>query len=271
MATFCDYADVDAPARIDGVSLVPTLSQEGKQRKGVVYVEFNSQQGIYPDGYKGLRMKTTDHAVDFNIFDTIDDEPESRNLAETSGEFIRLQKRMKDEVLRIRMPNRHAKKSYDDESVPGLDIDEGDLSNGVAVESYLGEWNWVPEFTQMIPKAGFMKKTIDLESLPAKENAGLLFSGYIQIPEPGDWTFHCRATGGLIFKIHSKLGVDGDYKYDGSEISAKVKLDEGLHPCRLYYRTSDSEPALSLQWEGPNVDKGSIPADAFLLKSDLPE
>ncbi|MBI24433.1 MAG: sulfatase [Roseibacillus sp.] len=268
MATFCDYAGVEAPARIDGVSLLPTLHQSGKQRKGVVYVEFNNQQGIYLDGYKGLRMKTTDHAVDFDIFNTIDDEPESRNLAETSGEFIRLQKRMKDEVLRIRMPNRHAKKSYDDESVPGLDVEEGDLSRGVAVKSYLGEWNWVPEFTQMISKAGFIKKAIDLESLPAKENAGLLFSGYIQIPEPGDWTFHCRAAGGLIFKIHSKLVIDGDYKYDGSEISATVKLDQGLHPYRLYYRTSDSEPALSLQWEGPNIAKGAIPADAFLVKGE---
>ncbi len=268
MATFCDYAGVETPARIDGVSLLPTLHQSGKQRKGVVYVEFNNQQGIYLDGYKGLRMKTTDHAVDFDIFNTIDDEPESRNLAETSGEFIRLQKRMKDEVLRIRMPNRHAKKSYDDESVPGLDVEEGDLSRGVAVKSYLGEWNWVPEFTQMISKAGFIKKAIDLESLPAKENAGLLFSGYIQIPEPGDWTFHCRAAGGLIFKIHSKLVIDGDYKYDGSEISATVKLDQGLHPYRLYYRTSDSEPALSLQWEGPNIAKGAIPADAFLVKGE---
>ena len=268
MATFCDYAGVEAPARIDGVSLLPTLHQSGKQRKGVVYVEFNNQQGIYLDGYKGLRMKTTDHAVDFDIFNTIDDEPESRNLAETSGEFIRLQKRMKDEVLRIRMPNRHAKKSYDDESVPGLDVEEGDLSRGVAVKSYLGEWNWVPDFTQMISKAGFIKKAIDLESLPAKENAGLLFSGYIQIPEPGDWTFHCRAAGGLIFKIHSKLVIDGDYKYDGSEISATVKLDQGLHPYRLYYRTSDSEPALSLQWEGPNIAKGAIPADAFLVKGE---
>ena len=76
MATFCDYAGVVAPARTDGVSLIPTLHQAGKQRKGVVYVEFNNQQGLYLDGYKGLRMKATDHSVDFAIFNTIDDEPE---------------------------------------------------------------------------------------------------------------------------------------------------------------------------------------------------
>ena len=264
MATFCDYAGVDAPARIDGVSLVPTLSQVGKQRKGVVYVEFNNQQGIYLDGYKGLRMKTTDHAVDFNIFNTIDDEPESENLDGTTDDFIRLQKRMKDEVLRIRMPNKHAKKSYDDEFVPGLDISEDDLKHGVVVKSYLGEWNWVPEFTQMTAKAESLKKNINLEPLPAKKNAGLLFSGYIQIPEPGDWTFHCKATGSVIFKIHNKLAIDGDYKYAGTEIRATVKLDKGIHPYRFYYKTSNNTPALSLQWEGPNVAKSLIPANVFL-------
>jgi hypothetical protein len=266
MATFCDYAGVDAPARIDGVSLRPTLRQKGRQRKGIVYMEFNNQQALYLDGYKGLRMKTTDHAVDFEIFDTINDGPEARNLAGTSDAFIRLQKKMKDEILRIRMPNRHAKKPYDDELVPGLDINEGDLSKGVAVSSYLGQWNWVPEFTQIPTRQGRVQKTINLGALPAEKNAGLLFQGYIKIPEPGDWTFHCQAKGGVIVKIHNKLVIDGDYKYDGSLLSTTLKLDKGIHPYRLYYRTPDGKPAINLQWQGPNIAMDLIPADSLLVK-----
>ncbi|MEC9327653.1 MAG: sulfatase-like hydrolase/transferase, partial [Verrucomicrobiota bacterium] len=268
MATFCDYAGVNAPARIDGVSLVPTLNRTGKQRKGIVYVEFNNQQGLYLNGYKGLRMKTTGHSVDFEIFNTIDDGPESKNLAGTNEDFNRLQKRMKAEVLRIRMPNKHAKKSYDGELVPGLDLSKKDLSNGVAVKTYLGEWDWVPEFTQMRAKASSLEKNIDLKSILAEKNAGLLFSGYIQIPEPGDWTFHCEASGSLIFKIHNKLVIDGDYKYDNTEISTTLKLDQGIHPYRLYYKTSAKKPSLSLQWEGSSVAKGLIPADALLVQGE---
>ncbi len=268
MATFCDYAGVDAPARMDGVSLLPTLNQAGKQRKGIVYVEFNNQQGLYLDGYKGLRMKTTDHAVDFSIFDTLSDEPESKDLAGTTEKFIQLQKRMKNEVLRIRMPSKHAKKTYDDELVPGLKIEEGALGHGVTVSSYLGDWPWVPEFTQMTAHAGSREKTINLEPLPADNKAGLLFSGYIRVPEPGDWTFHGKAAGGVIFKVHNKLVIDGDYQYDGTEISTTVKLDAGLHPYRLYYKTVAGEPALSLQWEGPSVTKGLIPADALRVEDE---
>jgi hypothetical protein len=161
------------------------------------------------------------------------------------------------------MPNRHAKKPYDDESVPGLDIDEGDLSRGVAVSSYLGEWQWVPEFTQT-PHQAKVQKTINLGALPAEKNAGLLFSGYIKIPEPGDWTFHGQAKGGMIFKIHNKLVLDGDYKYDGNLLSSTVKLDQGIHPYRLYYKAPDGEPSLNLQWQGPNNAMGLIPADALL-------
>jgi arylsulfatase A-like enzyme len=263
MATFCDYAGVDAPARIDGVSLRPTLHQEGRQRQSIVYMEFNNQQALYLDGYKGLRMKATSHDINFDIFDTLNDGPESKNLAGTSDAFIRLQKKMKDEILRIRMPNRHAKKPYDDELVPGLDIDEGDLSRGVAVSSYLGEWQWVPEFTQT-PHQAKVQKTINLGALPAEKNAGLLFSGYIKIPEPGDWTFHGQAKGGMIFKIHNKLVLDGDYKYDGNLLSSTVKLDQGIHPYRLYYKAPDGEPSLNLQWQGPNNAMGLIPADALL-------
>ncbi|MDB4737628.1 sulfatase-like hydrolase/transferase [Verrucomicrobiales bacterium] len=268
MATFCDFAGINAPARIDGVSLVPTLNQVGKQRKGIVYVEFNNQQGLYLDGYKGLRMKATGHAVDFEIFNTMDDEPESNNLAGTNESFKDLQKRMKDEVLRIRMPNKHAKKSYDGELVPGLDISKKNLSNGVGVKTYLGEWDWVPEFTQMSSEASYLEKNINVKSLPAEKNAGLLFSGYIQIPEPGDWTFHCEASGSLIFKIHNKLVIDGDYKYDGTEIRTTLKLDQGIHPYRLYYKTSSNKPSLGLQWEGPSVAKGSIPANALLVQGE---
>ena len=212
-------------------------------------------------------MKTTDHSVDFAIFNTIDDEPEANNLAGTSEGFIRLQKRMKDEVLRIRMPNRHAKKTYDGEFVPGLDMDESGLIQGVVVKSYLGEWDWVPEFLQMTAKTRSLEKNIDLEPLPAEKNAGLLFSGYLKVPESGDWTFHCEAAGGLIFKIHNKLVLDGDYKYDGSALSSTVKLAAGIHPYRLYYKAPADKPDLNLLWEGPNTAKASIPADALLAQS----
>ena len=266
MATFCDYAGLQAPARIDGVTLRPTLGQQGRQRDGVVYVEFNNQQGLYLDGYKGLRLKATDHSVDFEIYDTIKDEPEALNLANTSENFRRLQERMKDEVLRLRMPNKHARKPYDGEFVPGLALDEKALRTGVQVQSYLGTWNWVPDFTGMTEEGSSLAENINLDLLPAQKDSGLLFSGYLRIPEAGDWTFEGEATGGFIFKVHNKLVIDGDYQYEGAPLSGTVRLTKGIHPFRLYYRTVVGRPDLSLKWQGPNIRMSPLPSGSLLVE-----
>ena len=266
MATFCDYAGLQAPARIDGVTLRPTLGQQGRQRDGVVYVEFNNQQGLYLDGYKGLRLKATDHSVDFEIYDTIKDEPEALNLANTSDNFRRLQERMKDEVLRLRMPNKHARKAYDGEFVPGLALDERALRQGVQVQSYLGTWNWVPDFTGMTEEGSSLSENINLDLLPAQKDSGLLFSGYLRIPEAGDWTFEGEATGGFIFKVHNKLVIDGDYQYEGAPLSGTVRLTKGIHPFRLYYRTVVGRPDLSLKWQGPNIRMSPLPSGSLLVE-----
>ena len=51
-------------------------------------------------------------------------------------------------------------------------------------------------------------------------------------------------------------------------MSSKEKLAEGIHPYRLYYKTPVAKPALSLQWEGPNIAMSLIPADALLVKGE---
>ena len=265
MATFCDYAGIDIPARIDGVSLMPTLSHVGKQKNSTVYFEFNNQQGLYLDGYKGIRMKATSHEVDFEIYNTLDDAPESTNLAGTSETFNKLQKRMKNEVLRIRMPNKHAKKSYDDKLVPGITIDKNKLNNGVGVHFYNGKWEWVPEFTRLNFDKTMLAKQISLKTIPIKKNTGVLFSGYLLVPHSGEWTFHCESSGQFIFKIHKKLVLDADYKYDGTEVSTTLKLNKGIHPYRMYYKDSSSKPDINLQWESGNLAKSPIPAKALFV------
>jgi len=47
-----------------------------------------------------------------------------------------------------------------------------------------------------------------------------------------------------------------------------VKLDKGIHPYRFYYKTTTGTPSLNLEWEGPNVVRGPLPADAFRV--DVP-
>ena len=118
----------------------------------------------------------------------------------------------------------------------------------------------------MTEEGSSLAENINLDLLPAQKDSGLLFSGYLRIPEAGDWTFEGEATGGFIFKVHNKLVIDGDYQYEGAPLSGTVRLTKGIHPFRLYYRTVVGRPDLSLKWQGPNIRMSPLPSGSLLVE-----
>jgi len=283
MATFLDFAGVQRPARIDGVSLVPTLTGSGIQQQGIAYVEYDvtgtmpnwadftnnagtsrlQTQSIYLEGYKGIRNNVTAHTQNFKIFNLTADLKEGNNLAGTSAFFTGLQQRMKDRVLQLRMPNTSAPRAYDNDPVPAVTAPSP--VNGVQIRTYEGNWNWVPNFESMPQIGTYVDSQINLVRLSRAQNAGLYFTGYLSVPSAGNWTFYTTANTGVIFKLHDKLVLDADYNYTGTEINRTVNLSAGLHPYRLYYRTAATAPNLQLLWSGTGVTKGPIaPARLFV-------
>lgn len=277
MSTFLDFAEVEQPARIDGVSLRPTLTGKGVQEDGTVYVEYTNSsqmpdyadfennggasriqsQVIYEDGYKGVRNNVEDHTADFKIFDTTTDAAESENLARTSAHFIALEKRMKDKVLQIRMPNSSAPRAYDDVAVPDIRVENP--VPGVLERHFRGDWSWLPEFGSMAPVNKLNTPTISSDNIEDPANLGILFSGYVFVPTDGAWTFTSKSDASVIFKLHQKLVIDNDYGFSSSEVSQTVRLEKGYHPFRLYYRTATGPARLALFWSGPGTPNQEIP------------
>lgn len=283
LPTFCELAGVPSPARTDGVSLLPTLTGSGTQKIPTTYVEYstsgntpnyytnhggtsrNQSQVIYLDGYKGIRNNVTSHSQNFRIYDTINDEPEANNLAGTSAYFIELQQRMKDRVLEIRQPNSSATRAYDSELVPAS---SNPVTSGLVVSKYEGNWSWVPEFRSLAPLSTSNVTTISTSHLTASSDAGLLYTGYINVPEDGTWTFYTSSDAGTILRIHDSLVIDDDFNHSASEGSGTIKLKAGKHPFRLYYRTAEGSPSLSLSWAGPSTSKTIIPDSEFYREGE---
>ncbi len=283
MATFLDFAGVERPARIDGVSLLPVLTGNGTQEQGIVYVEYDfngsmpnyadfaynggtsrlRSQSVYMEGYKGIRNNIAAHTQNFKIFNLGADSKEGNNLAGTSAFFTGLQQRMKDRVLQLRMPDTSAVRAYDNEPVPTVTATSP--INGVQVRTFEGTWNWVPNFERMQQIGTYVDSQINLARLSRTQNAGLYFTGYLSVPTAGNWTFYTTSDKGVIFKLHDKLVLDEDYNNSGSEISRTVNLQAGLHPYRVYYRTATTTPNMQLLWSGPGITKGPIaPARLFV-------
>src|SRR5690606_36519145 len=85
--------------------------------------------------------------------------------------------------------------------------------------------------------------SIDHIEVPFDASGNLVtFSGYIEIPEEGEYTFQMTSSEQVILRIHDALVVDGDFQA-GSIDSAEgaLILQVGLHPIRIYVKNDENE------------------------------
>ncbi len=282
LRTFADVAGVPAPARADGVSLLPELTGWGVQRdRGYIYVEYyepgrtpdykdfapshrgrqrNQMQLIRMGDFLGVRYNIKSQADPFEIYNATLDTHETNDLAPAMPD---LQQRMKAATLQVRRPNTSALRPYDNEWIPALAAMP--VSSGVEWKAFEGDYPWVPDFETLQPAAGGTAERPDLAKRTRDNNIGLLFSGCLRIPKDGDYTFYLEADSGALLRIHDATVIDADFGYvAGQEASGAIKLQAGLHPFRLFYaRRASGRPALQLSWSGPGVAKALIPSGVF--------
>ncbi len=184
LATVVDFAGQPAPARSDGVSLVPTLTGSGQQTPSSVYVEY-FQNGKTPNfdcfvpahrgrkrgqmqivrlgDYLGVRYNIASADDDFEIYNVTKDPQEAHNLA-GQPKSAGLQKKLKEAALRQRMPSATAARPYDATPVPA--IEEGSPVAGVEWSAFAGEWPWLPKFDAMTPSASGEAPQPALQAVP---------------------------------------------------------------------------------------------------------
>lgn len=111
----------------------------------------------------------------------------------------------------------------------------------------------VPEITMNVPQ----RKQAD--------KFALRFTGMINIPKSGDWTFYSASDDGSRIYIGDKLVVNNDGLHGMSEKGGRVKLTTGLHPIVVTYFDNGGGDGLAVKWEGPGIKKGMIPASSLVI------
>jgi hypothetical protein len=283
MPTFAAAAGIVAPARTDGTSLMPTLTGKGVQTPPRVYVEYfhnantpkfeqfepahrnrvrRQMQALRIGDYIGVRYNITAQGDPFEIYNAVTDPKESHDLGRLP-DYAALQQQFKDTVLQVRRPSGDAKRPYDGELVPSVTI--ADRKPGLSWNSFAGSFPWVPQFDAMEPTVRGVSAQPDLSGQAADKAGGCLYTGLIEAPADGRYTFSIVADSGALLRIHEATVIDADFGYKaGEEANGSILLKAGLHPIRLYYAHRSSTPAqLRLEWSGPGIAKQIVPATAF--------
>jgi len=283
MPTFAQMAGLPAPAISDGVSLLPSLLEEGKQPNSNIYIEYfqpgktpeyadfipehqgrrrNQMQMVRLEDYVGLRYDITSQDDDFEIYNVVKDPQQTQNLAQ-DPKLALLQQQMKDKTLRSRMPNNTALRPYDDALIPA--IPERELEGGIKWRAYEGSFPWVPQVSTLKEFGSGEEKELSAVIQYSPKAGAILLEGYLNVPVDGDYTFYVSANSAAFLRIHDVAVVDADYEYfRNAPKSGDIKLKAGLHPYRLYYTPGPKgKPSLKLEWSGPGITREAIPAKSF--------
>ncbi|WP_236620994.1 sulfatase-like hydrolase/transferase [Rhodopirellula sallentina] len=260
MATLCDVAGVPAPARCDGVSLLPTLTGEGEQAESLVYIEYQNgsktadykdflasrrdrprkeMQVIRMDGsdgksYKGVRYNIKSADDDFEIYDVESDVDEASNLAGTSEAVKQLQSRMKAKVLQVHSPNESAIRPYDKAAIPASE----QAPAGYQVHRFAlpGNVSYVPTATgESDPVSSDVIEDAQGKQTFTAPGPGIYeIRGAMALDEVGTYAIHVESESACFMRLHESHAID--LQESGQATSAKRILAAGKHPIVLTIR-----------------------------------
>ncbi len=146
--------------------------------------------------------------------------------------------------------------------------------HGLNVRFYHGDnWKRVPSFAKLpIAKSwnshefGFEESEIEALMQKGNSSFGLVYTGFIQIDQPGEYRFYTQSDDGSNLYINDKKVVDNDGDHGVKESSGDIKLEAGKHPIRVEYFNGGGGYWLDVFYKSADGPKQLIPANKLFIR-----
>lgn len=137
------------------------------------------------------------------------------------------------------------------------------LETGLDYKYFEGQWASVPDFSALVPVMSGTISRVTLAVRKQDDNFGLEFSGYVRVPQKGQYTFFTASDDGSVLFIEGQKIVDNDGYHGESEKSGAIQLEAGLHAIRVGFFEAGGGEVLTVRYEGPGITKQEIPDTAL--------
>ena len=114
-----------------------------------------------------------------------------------------------------------------------------------------------------LPTATVVTSAIDLEHAPEEGDFALRFTGWIELPEDGEYTFQLTSDDGARLWIDSELVVDNGGVHPEKTSEGSRELFRGFALLRVEMYDAGGHASLAAQWQGPGFEMQSIPAETL--------
>ena len=128
----------------------------------------------------------------------------------------------------------------------------GGLKRGLAYTYAEGTFTVLPDFAGLPALKSGTAQDFDVAALAEREDHyAIEYTGYIQVPETGLYTFYTYSDDGSQLIIGDRLVVDNDGSHSARLKEGVIALEAGFHPLRLRYFEDYDGQVLKLEVKGP--------------------
>ena len=139
--------------------------------------------------------------------------------------------------------------------------------NGTSYKYFEGVYRKVADMEKTPLIASGIIQEPSIKGAKQEDHFGYIFSGLIEVPEDGVYTFQTRSDDGSVLYISDELVVNNDGSHAAIPATGFIALKKGFHPYILYYFEDYEGEHLSWAWKIPSAEKLSpIPASVLFVK-----
>lgn len=131
-----------------------------------------------------------------------------------------------------------------------------------AAKIYYGQWDKLPDFSQLKPAKSLTTTGLDLSASERTSDFAMQFEAYLPVTVAGDYRFFLSSDDGSRLRIDGDVLIDHDGIHPSSFKTSKKTLQAGVHRIQVDYFEKGGEEELALEIEGPN--SGRSPIDSWI-------
>lgn len=133
-------------------------------------------------------------------------------------------------------------------------------TGGLDYSYFEGTWTSLPDFSTLKAAKTGNANSFDLTVRNRDDNFAMRFTGYIDVPSDGDYSFYTSSDDGSKLFIGTREIVNNDGLHAATEKSGSISLRAGKHAITVSYFEATGGELLTVQYEGPGINKQIIPA-----------
>ncbi len=158
-----------------------------------------------------------------------------------------------------------------DSVILNISVDNIEINTNIHYAYYEGTWRKLPDFNDLSPVKTGKTSNFDMSARDRDDQFAFLFTGYLDIPVSGSYTFETQSDDGSRLYINDTLVVDNDGLHGLRYAEGTVALQKGVYPIWVSFFEAGGEETLNVFWKNTAhgvANREKIPAVAFVDKPE---